>query len=169
MYYDDWLGELRLVLMLTPLCWFVNFSHDAWDDESHKMNVTYNPHNLHSLLLWVLFLVSFFFSVSVSEIAFKWSVNFWLQLLSIRWDGKYFNGGNFYLDILHIQESWAGRNFITNLRAYSLLVSKEKCRLKSTTTNGCRHFGQSKQRKSSVLFPIQSEKSPDSGFFACDL
>ena len=29
-------------------------------------------------------------------------------------------------------------------------------------------FGQSEQRKSSVLFPIQSEKSPDSGFFTCD-
>ena len=45
---------------------------------------------------------------------------------------------------------------------------KQKCRLKSTTTNGCRHFGQSEQRKSSILFPIQSEKSPDSGFFTCD-
>ena len=45
---------------------------------------------------------------------------------------------------------------------------KQKCRLKSTTTNGCRHFGQSEQRKSSILFPIQSEKSPDSGFFICD-
>ena len=48
-------------------------------------------------------------------------------------------------------------------------LRKQKCRLKSTTTNGWRHFGQSEQRKSSVLFPIQSEKSPDSGFFACDL
>ena len=32
--------------------------------------------------------------------------------------------------------------------------------------NGWRHLGQSEQRKSSVLFPIQSEKSPGSGFFA---
>ena len=47
-------------------------------------------------------------------------------------------------------------------------LRKQKCRLKSTTTNGWRHFGQSEQRKSSVLFPIQSEKSPDSGFFTCD-
>ena len=100
------------------------------------------------------------------QIAFKWSVNFWPQLLSIRWDGKYFNGWNFYLDILQIQENWAGRNLITNSRVY---IHKQKCRLKSTTTNGWRHFGQSEQRKSSVLFPIQSEKSPDSGFFACDL
>ena len=30
--------------------------------------------------------------------------------------------------------------------------------------NGWRHLGQSEQRKSSVLFPIQSQKSPDSGF-----
>ena len=99
------------------------------------------------------------------QIAFKWSVNFWLQLFSIRWDGKYFNGWNFYLDILQIQENWAGRNLITNSRVY---IHKQKCRLKSTTTNGWRHFGQSEQRKSSALFPIQSEKSPDSGFFICD-
>ena len=45
---------------------------------------------------------------------------------------------------------------------------KQKCRVKSTTTNGWRYFGQSEQRKSSILFPIQSEKSPDSGFFTCD-
>ena len=55
---------------------------------------------------------------------------------------------------------------------YSLLITpslrKQKCRLKSTTTNEWRHFGQSEQRKSSILFPIQSEKSPDSGFFTCD-
>ena len=38
----------------------------------------------------------------------------------------------------------------------------------ATTTNGRRHFGQSERRKSFVLFPIQSEKSPDSGFFTCD-
>ena len=48
------------------------------------------------------------------------------------------------------------------------LSRKQKCRLKSTTTNGWRHFGQSEQRKSSALFPIQSEKSPDSGIFTCD-
>ena len=48
-------------------------------------------------------------------------------------------------------------------------LHKQKCRLKSTTTDGWRRFGQSEQPKSSELFPIQSEKSPDSGFFACDL
>ena len=37
------------------------------------------------------------------------------------------------------------------------LLRKQKCRLKTTTTNGWRHFGQSEQCKSSVLFPIQSE------------
>jgi len=49
------------------------------------------------------------------------------------------------------------------------LLGKQKCRLKSKTTNGWGRFGQSEQHKSSVLFPIQSEKSPHSGFFACDL
>ena len=51
---------------------------------------------------------------------------------------------------------------------FTAALRKKKCRLKSTTTNGWRHFGQSKRRKSFVLFPIQSEKSPDSGFFTCD-
>ena len=53
---------------------------------------------------------------------------------------------------------------------YSLLhyASKNADWNQLTTTNGWRHFGQSKRRKSFVLFPIQSEKSPDSGFFTCD-
>ena len=46
-------------------------------------------------------------------------------------------------------------------------LPKQKCRLKSTTTNGWWHFGQSEHRKPSVLFPIQLERSPDSGFFEC--
>ena len=46
--------------------------------------------------------------------------------------------------------------------------ASKNAELKSTTTNGWRHFGQSKRRKSFVLFPIQSEKSPDSGIFTCD-
>ena len=51
---------------------------------------------------------------------------------------------------------------------FTAALRKQKCRLKSTTTNGWRHFGQSKLRKSFLLFPIQSGKSPDSGFFTCD-
>ena len=50
-------------------------------------------------------------------------------------------------------------------REFTAHYASKKCRLKSTTTNGWRHFGQLEQRKSSVLFPIQSEKGPDSGFF----
>ena len=87
---------------------------------------------------------------------------------SIRRNGKYCNGWNLYLGILQIQENWAGRNFMTNSCVYSLLIMQALCRLKSKTTNGWRHFGQLEQRKSSVLFLIQSEKSPDSGFFTCD-
>ena len=127
--------------------------------------------SIHELIIWKI--NPFVASVTCSryQIAFKWSVNFWLQLLSIRWDGKYFSGWNFCLDLLQIQENWASRNFITNLRVYSIhcsIIRKLKCRLKSTT-NGWWHFGQSEQRKSSLLSPIQSEKSPDSGFFACDM
>ena len=48
------------------------------------------------------------------------------------------------------------------------MFRKQQCRLKSTTTNGCQNFGQQEQLKSSIMFPMQSEKSPDSGFFTCD-
>ena len=72
------------------------------------------------MALWFPFVVSV--TCSRYQIAFKWSVKFWLQLFSIRWDGKYFNGWNFYLGILQIQENRAGRNFIMNLRVYSLML-----------------------------------------------
>ena len=70
------------------------------------------------------------------------------------------------------------QKFHNELACACILCSlhKQKCRLKSTTTNEWWHFGQSEQHKSSVLFPIQSEKRfwlqiqiPDSGFFACYL
>ena len=74
---------------------------------------------------------------------------------------------------LHIQ--WrigAGTKSLIHLIApipEAIFFSLQKCRLKSITTNGWRHFGQLEQCKSSVLFSIQSQKSPDSRFFACDL
>ena len=82
--------------------------------------------SIQKLIIWKV--NPFVASVTCSryQIAFKWSVNFWLQLFSIRWDGKYFNGWNFYLGILQIQENWAGRNFITNSRVYSLLITQAK-------------------------------------------
>ena len=72
----------------------------------------------------VLFVASV--TCSQYQIAFKWSVNFWLQLFRIRWDGKYFSGWNFYQEILQIQENWAGRNFIANLHVYSLFITQAK-------------------------------------------
>ena len=82
--------------------------------------------SIHELIIWKV--NPFVASVTCSryQIAFKWSVNFWLQLFSIRWDGKYFNGWNFYLGILQIQENWASRNFITNSHVYSLLITQAK-------------------------------------------
>ena len=82
--------------------------------------------SIHELIIWKV--NPFVASVTCSryQIAFKWSVNFWLQLFSIRWDGKYFNGWNFSLKILQIQENWAGRNFITNSPVYSLLITQAK-------------------------------------------
>ena len=53
--------------------------------------------SIHEFIIWKV--NAFVTSVTCTryQIAFKWSVNFWLQL-SIRWDGKYFNGSNFYLE-----------------------------------------------------------------------
>ena len=38
-----------------------------------------------------------------------------LAMFSIRWNGKYFNEWNFYLDILRIQENWVGWKFHNEL------------------------------------------------------
>ena len=119
--------------------------------------------SIHESIIWNV--NPFVASVTCSryQIAFKWSVNFWLQLFSIRWDGKYFNEWNFYLGILQIQENSAGRNFITNSGVYSLLITQAKMQTETNPrANRWRHFGQFEQRKSSVLFPTWSEKSPDS-------
>ena len=51
---------------------------------------------------------------------------FLTAIFNIQRNGKYFSGWNFYLDILQIQENWAGRNFITNSRVYSLLITRAK-------------------------------------------
>ena len=82
--------------------------------------------SIHELIIWKV--NPFVASVTWSryQIEFKWSVNFWLQLFSIQWDGKYFNGWNSYLGILQIQENWAGRNFATNSHVYSLLITQAK-------------------------------------------
>ena len=82
--------------------------------------------SIHELIIWKVnpFVASV--TCSRNQIAFKWSVKFRLQLFSIRWDGKYFNGWNFNLGILQIQENWADRNFKTNLRVYSLLITQAK-------------------------------------------
>ena len=132
-------------------CFFVWKKKEPTELQSNQVKM---PFRIHKLIIWKV--NPFVPSVTCTQCqtAFKWTANFWLQLFSIRWDGKYFNGWNFYLDILQIQENWAGRNLITNSLVY---IHKQKCRLKSTTTNGWRHFGQSEQCKSSVLFPIQSE------------
>ena len=40
---------------------------------------------------------------------------FLTAMFSIRWNGKYFNEWNFYLDILRIQENWVSRKFHNEL------------------------------------------------------
>ena len=82
--------------------------------------------SIHELIIWKVNPSVASVTCSRYQIAFKGSVNFWLQLFTIRWDGKYFNGWNFYYGILQIQENWAGRNFKTNSRVYSLLITQVK-------------------------------------------
>ena len=117
--------------------------------------------SIHELIIWKVNPFDASVTCSRYQLAFKWSVNFWLQLFSIQRDGKYFNGWNFYLDIL--QRKLSQQKFHNEL--VCVLIHCSLCK----QTNGWWHFGQSEQRKSSLPFPIQSEKSPDSGFFACDL
>ena len=117
---------------------------------------------------WTRFVASL--TCSRYQIAFKWSLDFWLQFL-VNYEME-----NIWMDEISIKTFFkfkktepAEISQRTRVCIHCSFIRKQKCRLKSTTTNGWRHFGQSEQRKSSVLFPIQSEKSPDSGFFACDL
>ena len=135
---------------------YENRSNWAWSQ------VKPGQDSIHELIIWRV--KPFVASVTCSGIKLnsndrwnfdcKWKILQWMKFL--------------FRHFSNWQENWAGRDFITNSRVHCSL-RKQKCRLKSTTTNGWRRFGQSEQRKSSVLYPIQSEKSPDSGFFACDL
>ena len=76
--------------------------------------------SIHELIIW---------KVNPFVASVTWSRIFY-AMFSIRWNGKYFNRWNFYLDILQTQENRAGRNFITNSLVYSLLLRKQKCRLR---------------------------------------
>ena len=84
-------------------------------------------------------------------------VNFWLQLFSIQWDGKYFNGWNCYL-----QHSSNSRK-LSRLKFHNKLVSlfTAPCPSKNSDWNNNKwlHFGQSEQCKLSILFsyPIRKE------------
>ena len=91
-----------------------------------RITVKQSQDSIHELIIWKVNPFAASVTCSRYQIAFKGSVNFWLQLFTIRWDGKFFNGWNFYFGILQIQENWAGRNFKTNSRVYSLLISQAK-------------------------------------------
>ena len=94
------------------------------------------------------------------QIAFQGSVNFWLQLFSIQWDENYFSGWNCYLQHSSNSRKLSWLKFHNELMClFDHYLPKRKCRLKSTTTNGWLHFGQSEQGKLSVLFsyPIRNK------------
>ena len=64
------------------------------------------------------------------------------------------------VDILQIQENWVGRNFITNsCVCIHCSLRKQKCRLKSTTTNGWRRFWPSGTAQIIVFYPIRKEST----------
>ena len=68
-----------------------------------------------------------------NQIAFKWSVNFRLQVFSIRWDGRYIFQ---WIKFLWRYSSNNSRKLC--LQGIHCSLRKQKCRLKSTTTNGWR-------------------------------
>ena len=92
--------------------------------------------SIHELIIWKV--NPFVASVTCSryQIAFKWSVNFWRNFL------VYDEMENISIDeisilgILQIQENWASRNFITNSRVYSLLITQDKMQTEINNTHG---------------------------------
>ena len=68
-----------------------------------------------------------------NQIAFKWSVNFRLQVFSIRWDGRYI-----FQWIKFLWRYSPNNSRKLCLQGIHCSLRKQKCRLKSTTTNGWR-------------------------------
>ena len=151
--------------------WWQFFSCNKACSKYRTLSTTTPKYTLTQRLVWIE--NPFVASVTCSryQMAFKWSVNFWSPaMFSIRWNGKYFNEWNFYLDILRIQENWVGWKFHNELACvFTAHYASKNADWNQQQLTGWRRFGQSEQRKSSELFPTQLEKSPDSGFFACDL
>ena len=75
--------------------------------------------SIHELIIWKVNPSVASATCSRYQIASQMIAEFLTEIFSTRWNGKYFNGWNFDLDILQIQENWASRNVITNLRVYS--------------------------------------------------
>ena len=86
--------------------------------------ITVNPgqDSIHELVIWKVNPFCRFCNLWQVSNCIQMIGEFLTAIFSKRWNGKYFNGWNFYLDTLQIQENWAGRNFITNSRVYSLLI-----------------------------------------------
>ena len=71
-------------------------------------------------------------SCSRYQIAFKWSVNFWLQVLVYDEIENISVDEISSSDFFQNQENWAGRNFIANSRVYSLLIMQAKMQTEVT-------------------------------------
>ena len=98
-------------------------------------------------------------------------VNFWLQLFSIQWDGKYFNGWNCYLQHSSNSRKLSWLKFHNEL---IVCLSTAPCPSKNADwnqqqlTDGC-ILANWNSANYPYCFLIQSERSPDFGFLACDL
>ena len=104
--------RLKHHILRTERCCESKIAQNNSQVSERGITVKPSQDSIHELITWKV--NPFVASVTCSgyQIAFKWSVNFWLQLFSIRSDGKYFNGWNFYLGVLQIQENWVDRNVI---------------------------------------------------------
>ena len=98
-------------------------------------------------------------------------MNFWLQLFSIQWDGKYFNGWNCYLQHPSNSRKLSWLKFHNEL---IVCLSTAPCPSKNADwnqqqlTDGC-ILANRNSANYPYCFLIQSERSPDFGFLACDL
>ena len=110
---------------------------------------------IHEWIIWKVNPIVAYVTCSRCQIVFKWSVNFWLQVL-VYDEWKIFQWMKFLFGLFSNSRKLSRQKFHNELACvFSAHLHKQECRLKSTTTNRWRHFGQLDQRKSSVLFPIQ--------------
>ena len=135
--------------------------------------ITVKPGNdsTHELIIWKVNLFVPSVTCTWYQIAFQGSGNFRLQLFSIQWGGKYFNGWNCYLHYSSNSRKLSRLKFLNELVCLFTAPCPSKknadCN-QQQLTDGC-ILANRKRANYPYRFLIQSETSPDFGFLASDL